>query len=102
MQISIENPERLDDFVGFLRRGGCIALRLNESTVEALVPEVASPLSERRELGAYLRSWQAASWHGRCHAGGQSGLRSRLVGSSTQVNHLLGDGSSDPGRARCQ
>jgi hypothetical protein len=61
MQISIENPERLDDFVGFLRRGGCIALRLNETTVEALVPEVASPLSERRELGAYLRSWQSAS-----------------------------------------
>lgn len=60
MQIRIENPARLDDFVGFLRRGGCIALRLNETTVEALVPEVVSPLSERRELGAYVRSWQAA------------------------------------------
>jgi len=61
MQITFENPERLDDFVGFLRRGGCIALRLNETTVEALVPDVVSPLSERRELGAYLRSWQSAS-----------------------------------------
>ena len=59
MQISIENPERLDDFIGFLRRGGCIALRLNDTTVEALVPEVANPLSEQRELGVYLRSWQA-------------------------------------------
>lgn len=59
MQISIENPERLDDFVGFLRRGGCIALRLNDTTVEALVPEAATPLSERSELGAYLRSWQS-------------------------------------------
>lgn len=61
MQMSIENPERLDDFVGFLRRGGCIALRLNDSTVEALVPEVANPLSERRELVEHLHSWQAAT-----------------------------------------
>ncbi len=60
MQISIDNPDRLDDFVGFLRAGGCIALRLDERTVEALVPDVASPLSERRELGVYLRSWQSA------------------------------------------
>jgi hypothetical protein len=64
MQISIENPERLDEFVGFLRHGGCIALRLNETTVEAVVPEVASPLSEQRELGAYVRSWQSASGPG--------------------------------------
>lgn len=58
MKISIDNPDRLDDFVGFLREGGCIALRLDDSTVEALVPKVASPLSEKRELETYLRSWQ--------------------------------------------
>ncbi len=59
MQISIDNPDRLDDFVGFLRAGGCFALRLDDSTVEAIVPQVASPLSERRELGAFLRTWEA-------------------------------------------
>ena len=58
MKISIDNPDRLDDFVVFLREGGCIALRLDDYSVEALVPRVASPLSEKRELDTYLRSWQ--------------------------------------------
>lgn len=57
MKITIDNPNRLDDFVGFLRDGGCIALRLDDHTVEALVPRVATPLSERRELEEYLKSW---------------------------------------------
>ena len=57
MKITIDSPDRLDDFVGFLREGGCIALRLDDHTVEALVPKVASPLSERRELERYLKSW---------------------------------------------
>ena len=57
MKITIDNPGRLDDFVAFLRDGGCIALRLDDHTVEALVPKVASPLSERRELEMYLKSW---------------------------------------------
>lgn len=60
MQISIDNPDRLDDLVGFLRRGGCIALRRDERTVEALVPNAVTPLSERRELATYLRSWQSS------------------------------------------
>lgn len=57
MKITIDTPDRLDDFVEFLREGGCIALRLDDHTVEALVPKVASPLSERRELERYLKSW---------------------------------------------
>lgn len=57
MKITIDNPGRLDDFVGFLRDGGCIALRLDDHTVEALVPKVATPLSEKRELETYLKSW---------------------------------------------
>lgn len=57
MKITIDNPGRLDDFVAFLRDGGCIALRLDDRTVEALVPKVASPLSERRELERYLKTW---------------------------------------------
>ncbi len=61
MKISIDNPDRLDDFVGFLREGGCIALRLDNCTVEALVPKVASPLSEKRELETYLRSWRSGA-----------------------------------------
>jgi hypothetical protein len=58
VKITIDNPDRLDDFVEFLRDGGCIALRLDERTIEALVPKVASPLSEKRELEKYLKSWQ--------------------------------------------
>jgi hypothetical protein len=57
VKITIDNPGRLDDFVGFLREGGCIALRLDDHTIEALVPKVASPLSEKRELETYLKSW---------------------------------------------
>ena len=57
MKITIDNPGRLDDFVGFLREGGCIALRLDDHTIEALVPKVASPLSEKRELETYLKGW---------------------------------------------
>ena len=59
MRIQIDTPERLDDQLQFLRAGGCIALRRDHKSVEALVPGSASPLSERRELGAFLRSWEA-------------------------------------------
>jgi hypothetical protein len=68
MKISIDNPNRLDDFVGFLRDGGCIALRLDDCTVEALVPRVASPLSEQRELATYLKSWQSTHRSASTHA----------------------------------
>ena len=61
MKITIDNPDRLDDFVEFLRDGGCIALRLDERTIEALVPKVASPNSEKSELEKYLKSWQNAA-----------------------------------------
>jgi len=59
MQIQIDRPDRLDDLLEFLRAGGCIALRRDAKSVEVLVPGAASPLSERRELGAFLRSWEA-------------------------------------------
>lgn len=59
MQIQIDRPERLDDLLAFLRSAGCIALRRDPLSVEALVPGAVSPLSERRELGAFLRSWEA-------------------------------------------
>lgn len=58
MRIISEHPDRLSDFIRFLRDGGCIVLRLDEHTAEALVPNVASPLTERRELQRYLESWQ--------------------------------------------
>jgi hypothetical protein len=58
MQIEIDRPEQLDDLLEFLRACGCIALRRDQKSVEALVPGAASPLSERRELGAFLRSWE--------------------------------------------
>ncbi|HXH88385.1 MAG TPA: hypothetical protein VNI55_07250 [Gaiellaceae bacterium] len=59
MQIQIDRPDRLDDLLQFLRGAGCIALRRDHTSVEALVPGAASPLSERRELAAFLRSWEA-------------------------------------------
>jgi hypothetical protein len=59
MQIQIDKADQLDDLLEFLRAGGCIALRRDHKSVEALVPGAASPLSERRELGAFLRSWEA-------------------------------------------
>lgn len=59
MQIQIDIPERLDDLLRFLRSGGCIALRRDERSIEALIPGSPSPLSERRELGAFIRTWEA-------------------------------------------
>ena len=58
MRIISEHPDRLSDFVRFLRDGGCIVLRLDEHTAEALVPDAATPFAERRELQRYLKSWQ--------------------------------------------
>ena len=79
MKISIDNPDRLNDFVGFLRDGGCIALRLDDRTVEALVPRVASPLSERRELATYLRTWQAMHRQTSTHAAVEAASETRAL-----------------------
>lgn len=79
MRITIDNPDRLDDFVGFLRDGGCIALRLDDHTVEALVPKVASPLSERRELERYLKSWRNGNRAPSTHAAVDEAPRVRAL-----------------------
>ncbi len=59
MQIHVEEQNHLDDLLAFLRRIGCIALRVDGSTLEVHVPETTNERAERLELGAYLSSWQA-------------------------------------------
>lgn len=48
----------LDDLLEYLRGSGCIALRLDDRTIEAVVPGASSPILERFELELYLKSWQ--------------------------------------------
>jgi hypothetical protein len=59
MQIHVDEQSHLDDLLAFLRKIGCIALRVDGSTLEVHVPEVTNERAERLELRAYLSSWQA-------------------------------------------
>ena len=59
MQIHVDEPNHLDDLLAFLRRIGCIALRVDGFTLEVHMPETTNERAERLELDAYVRSWQA-------------------------------------------
>jgi hypothetical protein len=59
MQIHVAEQNHLDDLLAFLRRIGCIALRVDDSTLEVNMPETTNERAERLELGTYLKTWQA-------------------------------------------
>ncbi len=59
MQIHVDEQSHLDDLLAFLRKIGCIALRVDGCTLEVHVPETTNERDERLELRAYLGSWQA-------------------------------------------
>ncbi len=58
MKIHVDEQTHLDDLLAFLRKIGCVALRVDGRTLEAHVPETTNERAERLELGVYLSSWQ--------------------------------------------
>ncbi len=59
MHIYVGETNHIDDLLGYLRKSGCIALRVDDCTLEVHMPETRNERAERLELGAYLSSWQA-------------------------------------------
>jgi hypothetical protein len=59
MHVHVEEQGHTDDLLAFLRKIGCIALRVDGCTLEVHVPEMTNERAERLELAAYLHSWQA-------------------------------------------
>jgi hypothetical protein len=59
MQIHVDEQNHLDDLLAFLRKIGCIALRVDGFTLEVHMPETTNERAERLELSAYVKSWQA-------------------------------------------
>jgi hypothetical protein len=74
MRVHVDNPEHLDDLAGFLRERGCIALRFDDRSLEALVPDTATPLTERLEVELFVRCWQALREDQQDHRSGRSRL----------------------------
>jgi hypothetical protein len=59
MQIHVDEQSHLDDLLAFLRKIGCIALRVDGCTLEVHMPATTNERAERLELGVYLSSWLA-------------------------------------------
>ena len=59
MRIRLNDAGFTDDLLEFLRRVGCLAVRIDRLTVEAHLLNSVSERYDRQELGAYLKAWQA-------------------------------------------
>lgn len=58
MKVDLSDPSLADDLVGFLRRARCSAERSGPGTVTVSVVDSLSEDLARRELDAYLATWQ--------------------------------------------
>ena len=58
MQVHVHEQNHLDDLLAYLRKIGCIALRVDGFMLEVHMPEMTNEPAERLELGADVKSWQ--------------------------------------------
>jgi len=59
MHIRVDNSDQTGDLLDFLRKAGCIAVRLDEHLLDVHLPDSISDEAERLELGVYVSSWGA-------------------------------------------
>ena len=58
MKVEISDSELVDDLVGFLRRARCSAERSGPETLTVSLADSPTQDLARRELEAYLATWQ--------------------------------------------
>jgi hypothetical protein len=58
VKVEVSNPELVDDLVSFLRRARCSAERSGRETLTVSLVDAPSEDLARRELEAYLATWQ--------------------------------------------
>ena len=57
MQIRLTDPSLADDLLDFLRRVGCLAVRVDRRVIDAQLLNSVSERYDRQELNAYMKVW---------------------------------------------
>lgn len=58
MRIQLVDPDSTDDLVAFMRKVGCLAVRIDRNTVDAHLLNSVSERYDTQEITAYLKVWQ--------------------------------------------
>jgi uncharacterized protein YggU (UPF0235/DUF167 family) len=59
LHVFISHPQLLFDLQAALRRAGCVAEQRRSHELEVYIPDAPSDGQARRELDAYLATWQS-------------------------------------------
>jgi hypothetical protein len=61
LHVFISNPQLLFDLQASLRRAGCVAEQRRSHELEVYIPDAPGKEQARRELDAYLATWQTVN-----------------------------------------
>jgi hypothetical protein len=59
MRVRVTNPSVLADLQRYLRAAECVAEQSDEDALDVYMPHAPSSEQARREVGLYLKTWQA-------------------------------------------
>ncbi len=58
MRVRVSDQGRLNDLIGYLREGGCIAQQAGADTLDVFVPSASKEQQARMELAIYLTAYR--------------------------------------------